>query len=33
MFTLLKKKKTEQEIVAEIHNEFDTAQDRLLTTI
>lgn len=30
MFKLLKKKKTEQEVLLEIHNEFDTAEDRLL---
>lgn len=30
MLQLFKKAKTEQQIVAEIHNEFDTAEDRLL---
>ncbi len=30
MKNLFKKSKTEQQIVAEIHNEFDTAEDRLL---
>jgi len=30
MITLFKKQKSEKEIIEEIHNEFDTAPDRLL---
>jgi len=30
MLSIFKKSKTDQQIVAEIHNEFDTAEDRLL---